>query len=158
MNTAYLGLGSNLGDRAGHLQFALEALQPLRVSPFYETAPIGYLEQDAFLNCVCEIETALSPWALLRELHRLENLRERERPFPNAPRTLDLDILLYSNVVIRSPRLTIPHPRLAERAFVLAPLADLVPAYRPLLDRLSGQQIRRLDAKAAGRSGPPNPR
>jgi len=157
LNTAYLGLGSNLGDRAAHLHFALQALRPRRVSPFYETAPVGFLEQDAFLNCVCEIETALSPWALLRELHRLENLRERQRPFPNAPRTLDLDILLYSNAVIRSPRLTIPHPRLAERAFVLAPLADLVPAYRPLLDRLSGQQVQRLDATAAGRFAPPSP-
>lgn len=158
MTLAYLGLGSNLGDRAGHLNFALTALQPLRVSPFYETAPLGYLEQAPFLNCVCEIETSLSPWALLRELHRLENLRQRERPFPNAPRTLDLDILLYSSLVIRSPRLTIPHPRLTERAFVLAPLADLIPAYRPLLDRLTGQQIRRLDATAAGPSAPPNPR
>lgn len=151
MNLAYIGLGSNVGDRAGHLAFALEALRPRRVSPFYETAPMGYLEQDAFLNCVCEIETAHSPWALLRELHRLEKLRQRERPFPNAPRTLDLDILLYSNMVIRSPRLTIPHPRLAERAFVVAPLADLLPAYRPLLAALTGQHIRRLDDSAADR-------
>lgn len=158
MNVAYIGLGSNLGDRADHLKFALAALRPLRASPFYETAPLGYLEQDAFLNCVCEIETALSPWALLRELHRLENLRQRERPFPNAPRTLDLDILLYSKFMIRSPRLTIPHPRLADRAFVLAPLADLLPAYRPMLDRLVGQEFRRLDSATAEPSAPPNPR
>lgn len=155
MNLVYLGLGSNLGDRVAHLEFALRELQPVRVSPLYETAPLGFLEQEAFLNCVCEMKTALSPWALLRELHRLENLRQRERPFPNAPRTLDLDILLYGDLVIRSPKLTIPHPRLAERAFVLAPLADLVPAYRPLLDTLSGQQIRRLDAHASGLSAVP---
>jgi 2-amino-4-hydroxy-6-hydroxymethyldihydropteridine diphosphokinase len=145
LSLAYVGLGSNLGDRAGHLRFALEALRPVRVSPFYETAPIGYLDQGAFLNCVCEVETVLSPWALLRELHRLEQLRQRERPFPNAPRTLDLDILLYSNVVIRSPRLTIPHPRLTERAFVLAPLADLLPGYGPLLEGLWVQEVRRVD-------------
>jgi 2-amino-4-hydroxy-6-hydroxymethyldihydropteridine diphosphokinase len=158
LTLAYLGLGSNLGDRAAHLEFALEALRPVRVSPFYETAPLGYLEQAAFLNCVCEVETALSPWALLGEIHRLENLRQRERPFPNAPRTLDIDIVLYSNFIVRSPRLTIPHPRLTERAFVLAPLADLLPAYLPLLEGLSGQEIRRIDATDAEPSAPPRPR
>ena len=145
MITAYLGLGSNLGDRQAHLAFALAQLHPARVSPFYETAPLGYLDQSPFLNCVCEIQTALSPWALLHEVHRIENLRLRLRPFPNAPRTLDIDILLYSNLVIASPRLTLPHPRLAERAFVLAPLADLLPAYLPLLAQLPHQQITRLE-------------
>lgn len=158
MNTAYLGLGSNVGDRAAHLRFALEALRPVRVSGMYETAPLHYLAQDAFLNCVCEVATALSPWALLAEVRRLERLRQRERPFPNAPRTLDIDILLYSNFVLRSPGLTIPHPRLAERAFVVAPLAELLPAYRPLLAGLSGQRIRRLAATAAGPWPPPGPR
>lgn len=145
MITAYLGLGSNLGDRRAHLNFALAELRPARVSPFYQTAPLGYLDQSPFLNCVCEIQTALSPWALLHEIHRIENLRHRLRPFPNAPRTLDIDILLYSNVIIASPLLTLPHPRLAQRAFVLAPLADLLPAYLPLLARLSDQEIIRLD-------------
>jgi len=158
LNTAYLGLGSNVGDRAAHLRFALEALRPVRVSGMYEMAPLHYLAQDAFLNCVCEVATALSPWALLAEVRRLERLRQRERPFPNAPRTLDIDILLYSNFVLRSPGLTIPHPRLAERAFVVAPLAELLPAYRPLLAGLSGQRIRRLAATAAGPWPPPGPR
>lgn len=155
MNTAYLGLGSNVGDRAGHLQFALEALRPVRVSAFYETAPLHYLAQASFLNCVCEVVTERSPWALLDEVRGLERLRQRERPFPNAPRTLDIDILLYSNVVLCSPRLTIPHPRMAERAFVLAPLAELLPAYRALLGGLSGQQIRRIDTTGAGPSTAP---
>ena len=145
MITAYLGLGSNLGDRRDHFDFALAALRPARVSAFYETAPLGYLHQSPFLNCVCEIQTTLSPWALLHEVHRIENLRLRLRPFPNAPRTLDIDILLYSNIVLASPRLTLPHPRLAQRAFVLAPLADLLPAYLPLLAQLPDQQITRLD-------------
>ncbi len=145
MITSYLGLGSNLGDRRDHLDFALAELRPARVSPFYETAPLGYLDQSPFLNCVCEIQTGLSPWALLHEIHRIENLRHRLRPFPNAPRTLDIDILLYSNIVIVSPRLTLPHPRLRQRAFVLAPLADLLPAYRPLLAQLPYQQVTRLE-------------
>ncbi|MCA2963329.1 MAG: 2-amino-4-hydroxy-6-hydroxymethyldihydropteridine diphosphokinase [Acidobacteriaceae bacterium] len=150
MNTAYLGLGSNVGDRAAHLQFALEALRPVRVSGFYETAPLHYLAQGSFLNCVCEVETERSPWALLDEVRRLEHLRQRERPFPNAPRTLDIDILLYGNFVLRSPRLTIPHPRMGERAFVLAPLAELLPGYGRLLAGLGGQQIWRLGAGGPG--------
>ena len=150
MNTAYLGLGSNVGDRAAHLQFALEELRPVRVSGFYETAPLHYLAQGSFLNCVCEVETERSPWALLDEVRRLEHLRQRERPFPNAPRTLDIDILLYGNFVLRSPRLTIPHPRMGERAFVLAPLAELLPGYGRLQAGLGGQQILRLGAGGPG--------
>jgi 2-amino-4-hydroxy-6-hydroxymethyldihydropteridine diphosphokinase len=96
------------------------------------------------------VETERSPWALLDEVRRLEHLRQRERPFPNAPRTLDIDILLYSNFVLRSPRLTIPHPRMGERAFVLAPLAELLPEYGPRLAGLGGQQIRRLGAAGPG--------
>lgn len=144
MTTAYLGLGSNLGDRRAHLEFALEHLRPHRVSSLYETAPLGYLDQGPFLNCVCELQTALSPWSLLDEVQRLERLRHRERPFPNAPRTLDIDILLFGSLELVSRRLVLPHPRILQRAFVLAPLAELQPGYSPYLDLLADQQVIRL--------------
>jgi 2-amino-4-hydroxy-6-hydroxymethyldihydropteridine diphosphokinase len=144
LTTAYLGLGSNLGDRRAHLEFALEQLRPSRVSSLYETAPLGYLDQGFFLNCACELRTTLSPWALLDAVHRIEKQRQRVRPFPNAPRTLDIDLLLYDDLVLSSPRLTLPHPRLHQRAFVLAPLAELLPAYQHFLAAIKRQPIHRV--------------
>jgi 2-amino-4-hydroxy-6-hydroxymethyldihydropteridine diphosphokinase len=130
---AYLALGSNLGDRAAHLQRAVDALAAARsvavaaVSRVYETAPVGGPPQEAFLNAVVGVDTDLDPYPLLALAHDLERDAERERGERWGPRTLDVDILLYENVQMDSPDLTIPHPRMWERGFVLAPLRDVAP-------------------------------
>lgn len=132
---AYLGIGSNLGDREGHVRGALEALGRLAstrlvaVSGVIETAPVGPVEQGDYLNAAAVIETGLAPRALLDELQRIERAHGRERNTEQrwGPRTLDLDILVYADVRLDVPGLTIPHPRLAERLFVLRPLAEVAP-------------------------------
>ncbi|MDD5368940.1 MAG: 2-amino-4-hydroxy-6-hydroxymethyldihydropteridine diphosphokinase [Anaerolineaceae bacterium] len=130
-HTIYLSLGTNLGDRVANLQAAREGLAPaVRMaaeSTIYETAPWGYTDQPAFLNQAVQAETELSPRELLTYLKNLEHRMGREPSFPYGPRLIDIDILLYDNLVTSSPRITIPHPHLAERAFVLAPLAELAP-------------------------------
>lgn len=130
MPLAYLGLGTNLGDRQHNLDAAISALHPLgtvrRSSRRYETAPVGFLAQPRFLNQVVELDTQLEPLALLHELKRIEASLGRTTSFRNAPRIIDLDILLYDDVILEHDALRIPHPRLAERAFVLRPLAELV--------------------------------
>lgn len=135
---AYVGLGSNLGDRAGNLLLALRGmteagLRVTRLSSVYETEPAGVLEaQPAFLNMVAELSAPLpEPEALLRLLLDIEHSLGRRRPRPLAPRTLDLDLLLYEEAVVETERLTLPHPRLHQRRFVLAPLAELIPDARP---------------------------
>lgn len=130
---AFLGLGSNIGDRRGHLQRAIEALNDadvgvVAVSSVYETAPVGGVEQDAFLNIVVEVETTLGPDDLLRRCHELEQAAQRVRDVRWGPRTLDVDILLYSDRRIDTPDLTVPHPRMTERNFVMVPLLELDPA------------------------------
>ncbi len=129
--TVYIALGSNLGDRAAYLQAALDRLRATvlvtAVSPVYETDPVGYADQGAFLNAVVAGTTTRDPHALLGELLRIERALGRARPFPNAPRTIDLDLLDYDALALATPDLTVPHPRLHERAFVLAPLADIAP-------------------------------
>jgi 2-amino-4-hydroxy-6-hydroxymethyldihydropteridine diphosphokinase len=130
MKRAYLSLGSNIGDREANLQAALDRLGPLRVSPIYETEPVDYKSQPWFLNLVAEIETGLFPRQLLAHTQRIERELGRVRSLPKAPRTLDIDILLLGSVVMHTPELEIPHPRLAERRFVLAPLADIAPDLR----------------------------
>ena len=128
----YIGLGANLGEREATLRQALAALgqypgtRVLRVSPLYGSAPVDAGGPD-FLNAVAEVATTLTPEALLQALQAIEQSAGRERPYRNAPRTLDLDILWFGDQVIDTPTLTVPHPRMAERAFVLRPLADLVP-------------------------------
>lgn len=136
----YLSLGSNLGDRRGYLRRAIDALPPpvrvLRLSPLYETAPWGYLEQDDFLNIVVEAETVLQPLELLEHLKSIEALLGRTTNFRFGPREIDLDILFYDDLILAGDRLTIPHPRLHERAFALVPLADLAPELvHPQLDQ-----------------------
>ena len=130
---AYLALGSNLGDRLAHLQLAVDALADspgIRVhalSGVYETAPVGGPPQDAYLNAVVAIETDLDPPALLRRCQEIEQLAARERTERWGPRTLDVDVLLIDGTRLDSEDLTIPHPRMWERGFVLAPLRDVAP-------------------------------
>jgi 2-amino-4-hydroxy-6-hydroxymethyldihydropteridine diphosphokinase len=128
---AHVALGSNLGDREGYLRAAIEAIGKTedvrQSSSIYETDPVGYLDQPAFLNMVIEVETAKEPLDFLSLLRTVEHDLHRERTFPNAPRTIDLDLLLFENVVMESSELTVPHPRMHERAFVLVPLAEIVP-------------------------------
>jgi 2-amino-4-hydroxy-6-hydroxymethyldihydropteridine diphosphokinase len=159
MKRIYLGLGSNLGDRAAMLRQALRALESprlhiLRVSPVYETEPIGVAGQHWFLNLVAEVETDLFPRQLLHRTSRIETQLGRHRLAPNGPRSIDIDILLFGNFVVDTPALQIPHPRFRERRFVLAPLADLAPelrepvtrkTIRELLGEVQGQVVRKVE-------------
>jgi 2-amino-4-hydroxy-6-hydroxymethyldihydropteridine diphosphokinase len=130
--SAWIGLGANLGDRGAALAQAVEALAALpatrliKVSGLYASAPIDAGGPD-YLNAVAELATRLEPLALLDALQAIEQAAGRERPYRNAPRTLDLDLVLYGEQQIQSERLTVPHPRLTERAFVLLPLAEIAP-------------------------------
>jgi 2-amino-4-hydroxy-6-hydroxymethyldihydropteridine diphosphokinase len=125
---AYVGLGSNLGDREAMLLRAAEAIDALRLSPVIETEPWGYADQPRFLNAVAEVETELAPRELLELLLDVERRLGRTREGPRyGPRTIDLDLLLYGDEVVDEPGLQVPHPRLGERRFVLEPLAALAP-------------------------------
>ncbi len=128
---AYLSAGTNMGDRQANLEFAVDwlakAASVSNTSFYYETEPVDFLEQPWFLNQVIELKTMLTPTELLSFCQEIEASRGRIRTFPNAPRILDLDILLYGNLVINQERLIIPHPRLAERKFVLEPLVQIAP-------------------------------
>ena len=132
--TAYLGLGSNLGDRKKNLlrgiDFLRSGIEVSETSPFYETEPVGFTEQPPFLNCVCRGETALAPLELLSLAKDAEAALGRVLTFRNGPRTLDVDILFYGDGVVSEPCLEVPHPRLADRGFVLVPLADIAPDLR----------------------------
>jgi 2-amino-4-hydroxy-6-hydroxymethyldihydropteridine diphosphokinase len=159
MKTAYLSLGSNLGDRRAHLRDALgrlegPGLKVARVSPVYETEPVDKLDQGWFLNLVAEIETELFPMQLLGRAQRVEQAMGRRRTMAKGPRVIDIDILLFGQAVVRSASLEVPHPRMAERRFVLAPLADLAPdarhpvthrTVREMLAGIEGQQARRVE-------------
>ena len=138
---AYLGLGTNLGDRRNNLQQALgllagePRLRLSRCSQIYETEPWGVADQPAFLNCVAEVATSLDPESLLGLCKRVEEELGRQPGLRWGPRLIDLDILLYGNEVVGLPHLEIPHPRLHVRAFALIPLAELAPeAVHPLLE------------------------
>ncbi len=128
---AYLGLGSNLGDREDNLARALsllaEKVDLQAVSSIYETDPVGYKEQPLFLNMVCRIATGLSPADLLQLAKEIEVGMGRAASFVNAPRPIDIDVLVYGNMILETQELTVPHPRLKERAFVLVPLAEIAP-------------------------------
>ncbi|HYD58112.1 MAG TPA: 2-amino-4-hydroxy-6-hydroxymethyldihydropteridine diphosphokinase [Burkholderiales bacterium] len=133
MATAYVALGSNLQDPVRQVESALEELDRLpetrlvKRSSLYRTAPVGYAEQPDFVNAVAQLETRLPADRLLDQLQAVEARHGRTRSFPNAPRTLDLDLLLYGDLVLRSERLTLPHPRMRERDFVLIPLREIAP-------------------------------
>ena len=141
----YLGLGSNLGDREANLRRALELLSAsvkvLKISPTYDTAPVGNTDQPRFLNLVCKAKTSLSPPNLLRFVKNIEKKMGRVNGLPNSPRPIDIDILFYDDLVLETPVLVIPHPRLTERTFVLAPLADIAP---DLKHPVSGKTVRQM--------------
>ena len=161
MKTAYLGLGSNIGDREQNLKEALVKLaapdlRVARLSSVYETEPVGFTAQRWFLNIVVEIETDLFPMQLLSRIAKVEQALGRARTIKNGPRTLDIDILLYGRAVVRTAKLEIPHPRMAERRFVLAPLAELAPelrhpvthqSIRAMLEAAPAVSVRKLDLK-----------
>ncbi|MBM2827460.1 MAG: 2-amino-4-hydroxy-6-hydroxymethyldihydropteridine pyrophosphokinase [Dehalococcoidia bacterium] len=129
--TIYLGLGSNLGDREASIARALELLRSrltlTEVSSLYETEPVGYRDQPPFLNAVCFGSTLLEPLELLAAVKEIEDALGRVPTIRHGPRVIDIDILLYADLVMDSPTLTIPHPRMAERAFVLVPLVEIEP-------------------------------
>lgn len=136
----YLALGSNIGSRLANLKNAVGQLAPLmnvkKKSPVYETPPWGFKDQPAFLNQVVMAETYLEPEALLGHLKGLERTLGRVESFQNGPRLIDLDILFFDDLILDSPALVIPHPRLHRRAFVLVPLNDIAPGLiHPLLDK-----------------------
>ena len=153
----FVGLGANLGDARATLTQALQDLaalqgtQVLAVAPMYTSAPVDAQGPD-YVNSVAELQTVLEPLALLQALQGIEHAHGRQRPYHHAPRTLDLDLLLYGARVLNESALTLPHPRMHERAFVLAPLADLAPglehpllgALAPYRERTSSQALRRL--------------
>lgn len=147
----YLALGSNLGDRLANLRAAVAALPPAVTvqaeSPVYETPAWGYTDQPAFLNMVLQGATALRPLPLLAQLKRLEKTLGREKTFHWGPRRIDIDILFYDDLVLETPRLSLPHPGLAERAFVLVPLADLAADLRhPVLGKTVRDLLAGVDA------------
>jgi 2-amino-4-hydroxy-6-hydroxymethyldihydropteridine diphosphokinase len=134
-HTAYLSLGSNLGNRAARLEEALlrlaeQSVNVIRRSSFYETEPVEFHEQGWFLNCAAETETELTPEQLLRAILRVEEEMGRKRIIHAGPRTIDIDILLYDEQIVHSAALQIPHPRMANRRFVLVPMTEIAPAVR----------------------------
>ena len=133
MVKAYIGIGSNLGNKEENIRKAIELIKEkckiLKVSSLYETEPVGYKEQDWFLNCAIEIETKLKPQELIKFLLLIEKKLGRIRTVKNGPRTIDLDILFYGSEIINEKNLIIPHPRLHERLFVLEPLKEVCPNF-----------------------------
>ncbi len=158
MPTAFLALGSNLGDRLANLRAALAALTPdVRVtarSHVYETPAWGYEDQPPFLNMVVQGETGLPPAALLDRLKQLESELGRKPSFRWGPRLIDIDILFYDDLVVATPELSLPHPRLEARAFILVPLADVAPEFtHPVLGQTVRQLLERIDASGIQRFG-----
>jgi len=152
--TAYLGLGSNMGDRQSNLDRALDLLSQRmavgQVSSIYDTEPVGNTNQPRFLNLVCQVFTRLKPVELLALVKGIEMKLGRAPATANAPRPIDIDILFYGDQTIETPELVIPHPRLTERAFVLVPLAEIAP---DLVHPLNGKTARELLQKITETQG-----
>lgn len=158
---AYLSLGSNVGDRAAHLRAALTWLETegrvVSVSSFYETEPVEFTDQAWFLNCAVTLETTDTPEHLMTAILDVEKKMGRQRTQPKGPRTIDIDVLLFGETILDTPRLTVPHPAMHQRRFVLQPLAEIAPALqhpmlkktiRELLDALpAGQTVRKYQGK-----------
>jgi len=159
VTVAYVGIGSNLDEPRSHVQLAFEDLDRipgtgvLKRSSLYRSGPVGYADQPDFVNAVAEIQTSLPASRLLAELKEIEARHGRRRSFKNAPRTLDLDILLYGEVTLSLAHLTLPHPRMHERAFVLKPLYEVAPhasipgvgTVKDCLEKTSEQKAERID-------------
>lgn len=162
MKTVYIGIGSNLGNRAGHLSEARRRMEEcelpiVRASSIYETAPRDFTNQPWFLNQVVETRTECLPRQVMTRLLRIERAMGRQRVIPKGPRIIDLDILLYGDATVRAAGLQIPHPRLGERRFVLEPLAELAAdlrhprsglTIREMLAEVSRQPVRRWESSA----------
>jgi 2-amino-4-hydroxy-6-hydroxymethyldihydropteridine diphosphokinase len=158
VTVAYVGIGSNLDDPRTQVLVSFRELDELphtrvvKRSSLYRSAPVGYAPQADFINAVAQLETGLPAERLLAELQQIEARHGRSRSFANAPRTLDLDLLLYGRTELHSPALTVPHPRMHERAFVLEPLVEISPdveipgrgAAKPLRDSTRNQKIERI--------------
>lgn len=144
---AYIGLGSNLGDREENLRRALEMMdglpgtRVLRVSSLYRTEPVGVTDQPEFLNLAVELETELEPKALLISLQKIEDDLGRVRQVRWGSRTIDLDIIYYGDRIVEEPKLEVPHPRANQRAFVLEPLAEIAP---DLVDPVTGRSVKEM--------------
>ncbi len=161
MTRVFVGLGSNLGDRQAYLERALDALRELpetrvlAVSSFYDTEPVGDPTEPDYLNAVAEMETRLSPERLLWNLQLIESRLGRPRTGRSGPRTIDLDLLFYDRLVLEQPGLELPHPRYAERAFVLVPMAELAPAWTdPRTDLRMDELLRTTNRASVRPAGP----
>ena len=152
MTIAYVGVGSNLDDPRAQVLNAFSELEKLphtrvvKKSSLYRTAPIGHADQPDFINAVAQLETGLPAERLLSELQEVEQRHGRKRSFANAPRTLDLDVLLFGDARIQTPELTVPHPRMHERAFVLKPLLEIAPELgrRFPLETVNNQKLEKI--------------
>jgi 2-amino-4-hydroxy-6-hydroxymethyldihydropteridine diphosphokinase len=164
VTVAYLGLGSNIGDRISNLRGAvrligeIEEVKVLKASSVYETEPVGYVDQPNFLNCAIEIDTGLSPKELLKQTSEIEIKLKRIRSIRWGPRTIDIDILVFDDIEVNEPDLEIPHPRICERAFVIEPLLELSPdieirglgKLKECKENVADQKIKKLAAADIG--------
>ena len=146
MKTAYVSLGSNVGDREQQIATAIQALggrgiRVVRQSSIYSTEPVDVATQSWFLNCVLEIETELMPRQLLRTFKEIENELGRKYTVRRGPRVIDIDILLYGSSIVQTPQLEIPHPRMAQRRFVLVPLVEIAPAVHHPVENKSAEEL-----------------
>ena len=143
-----MGLGSNLGDRKGNISRATRMLSSISTafesSKIYESTPKGFSNQPNFLNSVCKLSTVMTPWVFLHHLKNIEVELHRRRVFPNSPRSIDMDILVWGNFIVQSKILTLPHPRIQERLFVLEPLLEIAP---DLVHPVLNLNVRQLTCK-----------
>ncbi|PAB58048.1 2-amino-4-hydroxy-6-hydroxymethyldihydropteridine diphosphokinase [Anaeromicrobium sediminis] len=158
MSKAYLGIGTNMGDKFKNIKDTLELLNKnskinvTKISSYYETEPVGYADQDWFLNIVCEVETDLLPYELLDYCAFIEHELKRERIIRWGPRSIDVDILIYEGFTSTDEKLTVPHPRMTERNFVMIPLHEINDnlvingePIKSIIDRLNGEEIRKVN-------------